>query len=356
MLGKPARARILTLTLMPPWPCRCATFAAMDNIDLQVLRQAQAWHEAGHRVVLGTIARTWGSAPRPPGSCVALRDDGRVAGSVSGGCIEDELIERARQGSLSQGQPQVLRYGIEAESAHRFGLPCGGLIELVLEPLHTATRLPELLARLQRGERVRRVLKLASGAVQLEPAGEADALVLSDTELITHHGPSWRLLVIGAGQMTEYLATMAGALGYEVTVCDPREEYAGGFAAPGATLVRSMPDDAVTALAPDGHTAIVALTHDPKLDDLALLEALRSQAFYVGAIGSRANQSKRRQRLQQHFGLGDAELARLHGPVGLKIGARTPPEIAVSILAEMTAVRYGQAGVAPEGAAGLPLT
>ena len=317
----------------------------MDNVDLQVLRQITQWVAAGHRVVLGTITRTWGSAPRPPGSAVAVRDDGLVAGSVSGGCIEDDLIDKARDGVLASGLPQVVRYGIDADAAHRFGLPCGGLIELVLEPVLPRTRLDEMLARLSKGERVRRVLTIASGEVALQPATQdeqmSDELELSDTQLTTHHGPHWRLLLIGAGQMTQYLAQMATALGYQVLVCDPRDEYATGFEVPGATLLRSMPDDTVIALKPDGHTAIIALTHDPKLDDLALMEALTSPAFYIGAIGSRVNQAKRKERLKAHFGLSDAQLARLHGPVGLKNGARTPPEIAVSILAELTAVRYG---------------
>jgi xanthine dehydrogenase accessory factor len=313
----------------------------MDNVDLQVMRQVLAWQGAGHRVVLGTITRTWGSAPRPPGSSVAIRDDGLVAGSVSGGCIEDDLVDKARAGVLATGRPQVVRYGVDADAAHRFGLPCGGLIELVLEPVQPCTRLPEMLERLARGERVRRLLTLDSGEVQLQDGGAADELELTETTLTTHHGPSWRLLIIGAGQMTTYLAQMAQALGYQVFVCDPREEYATGFDVAGATLLRTMPDDTVTALAPDGHMAIIALTHDPKLDDLALMEALKSSAFYVGAIGSRLNQAKRKQRLKEHFGLTDEQLARLHGPVGLKNGARTPPEIAVSILAELTAVRYG---------------
>ena len=317
----------------------------MDNIDLQVLRQITAWRANGHRVVLGTITRTWGSAPRPPGSAAAVRDDGLVAGSVSGGCIEDDLIDKARGGVLASGVPQVVRYGIDADAAHRFGLPCGGLIELVLEPVEPRTRLPELLAALEAGQRIRRILTIATGEVLLEPAmadqAMADELTLSDTTLVTHHGPSWRLLIIGAGQMTQYLAQMAAALGYQVTVCDPREEYATGFAVPGATLVRTMPDDQVRDMKVDGHTAVIALTHDPKLDDLALMEAVTSEAFYVGAIGSRVNQAKRRARLKEHFGLTDAQLDRIHGPVGLKNGARTPPEIAVSILAELTAVRYG---------------
>ncbi|WP_088280630.1 XdhC family protein [Ideonella sp. A 288] len=313
----------------------------MDNVDLNVLRQVAQWQASGHRVVLGTIVRTWGSAPRPPGSSVAIRDDGLVAGSVSGGCIEDDLVDKARAGALATGVPDVVRYGIDADTAHRFGLPCGGMIELVLEPVLPHTRLDDLLARLSRGERVRRVLTLATGAVDLQPADTTDELQLTNTALTTHHGPRWRLLIVGAGQMTQYLAQMATALDYQVIVCDPREEYATGFDVPGATLLRSMPDDTVTELQPDGHTAIIALTHDPKLDDLALMEALKSEAFYVGAIGSRANQAKRRARLIEHFGLTEAQLDRLHGPVGLKNGARTPPEIAVSILAELTAVRYG---------------
>ena len=313
----------------------------MDNIDLQVLGEISRWHAEGHGVVMATITRTWGSAPRPPGSIVAIRDDGRVTGSVSGGCIEDDLIDKARQGVLAEGRPRVVRYGIDADAAHRFGLPCGGLIELVLEPVTAATALPELLARLQRGERVRRVLTLATGAVTLEPATATDELQLTDSTLVTHHGPRWRLVVIGAGQMTQYLAPMARSLDYEVIVCDPREEYAQGADIDGVTLSRAMPDDLLQALKPDGHTAVIALTHDPKLDDLALMEALVSPAFYVGAIGSRANQAKRRERLKEHFGLTDAQLDRLHGPVGLKNGARTPPEIAVSILAELTGVRYG---------------
>jgi len=317
----------------------------MDNIDLQVLRQITQWQAAGHGVVLGTITRTWGSAPRPPGSAVAVRDDGLIAGSVSGGCIEDDLIDKARDGVLAAGKPQVVRYGIDADAAHRFGLPCGGLIELVLEPVLPHTQLTELLARLEGGERVRRVLTIGSGVVELQAASPSeqmsDELLLTDSTLTTHHGPRWRLLLIGAGQMTQYLAQMATALGYQVLVCDPREEYATGFEVPGATLLRTMPDDTVNDIRVDGHTAVIALTHDPKLDDLALMEALNSAAFYIGAIGSRANQAKRRERLKEHFGISDAQLDRLHGPVGLKNGARTPPEIAVSILAELTAVRYG---------------
>jgi xanthine dehydrogenase accessory factor len=317
----------------------------MDNLDLSVLRTAAGWRAETRGVVLGTVTRTWGSAPRPVGSLVAVRDDGQIAGSVSGGCIEDDLVAQLRAGSLAISRPTPLRYGVGAEEARRFGLPCGGTLELMLEPLGPQSAVDELLVRLTRGERVRRTLDLTTGTATLADAQPgADMLTLTATELVSHHGPQWRLLVIGAGQMTDYLARMALALGYGVTVCDPRAEYADGFDLPGVTLTRDMPDDVVTAFRPDGATAIVALTHDPKLDDLALMEALGGAAFYVGAIGSRVNQAKRRARLAEHFGLTGPQLDRLHGPVGLDIGARTPPEIALSILAEMTAVRYRAAG------------
>ena len=289
----------------------------MDNVDLSVLRDSLAWQQGNHNLVLGTIVRTWGSAPRPIGSLVAIRDDGRISGSVSGGCIEDDLIDRVRQGTMHLEQPERVKYGISAEEANRFGLPCGGTLELVLEPIRAESRLEELVAALSRGERLQRVLDLQTGSVMLEPAGDADQLMLNEQQLRTVHGPRWRLLVIGAGQMTHYLATMALALDYDVTVCDPREEYWQSWAVPGSKLVTDMPDDTVLAMHCDRHTAVIALTHDPKLDDLALMEALKSASFYVGAIGSRSNQQKRRARLLE-FDLDAQQIDRLHGPVGLK--------------------------------------
>jgi xanthine dehydrogenase accessory factor len=313
----------------------------MDNIDLQILRQVQNWRAAGHRVVLGTIIRTWGSAPRPIGSVVAVRDDGQIAGSVSGGCIEDDLIERVREGALLADSPRTVRYGVSGDEAARFGLPCGGTIELVLEPVFAHSQIDVLLERLASGARVRRTLDFTTGVVTLADPQAGDTLTFDGRTLVSTHGPGWRLIVIGAGQMTQFLAEMARALDYQVFIIDPRPEYADGFAVPGCQLVRDMPDDALVALTLDAHCAVIALTHDPKLDDLALMEALRSPCFYVGAIGSRINQARRKARLVEHFGLTEPELARLHGPVGIKNGARTPPEIAVAILAELTGVRYG---------------
>lgn len=312
----------------------------MDSVDLQVLRTSVSWLSEGHRVILATIVETWGSSPRPAGAMLAVRGDGLVAGSVSGGCVEDDLIFRIRNKSLAVEKPEIATYGVSKEEATRYGLPCGGKLELVLEPIADKALLAELLSRVERHELVARTLNMATGGASLAAANRAEApLTFDGKRLITVHGPRWRLLIIGAGQLSQYLAQMAQALDYSVTVCDPREEYAETWNVEGAVLDRGMPDDVATAMNLDLRSAVVAVTHDPKLDDLALMEALKSPAFYVGALGSRLNSRKRRERLLT-FDLSTEELDRLHGPIGLRIGSKTPPEIAVSILAEMTAVRH----------------
>ncbi len=313
----------------------------MNSMDVEVIRTAMDWMNRGHRVVLGTVVRTWGSSPRPPGSLMIIRDDGQVAGSVSGGCIEDDLIARVARGELAGRLPQTTRYGVSAEEAQRFGLPCGGTVQIVLEPLSAQSMLRELLAAIESHRVVRRRLELATGLVSLGPCEDGDALRFDGQVLDTVHGPRLRLVIIGAGQLSRYLAQMAVMLDYRVTVCDPREEYQEGWEQlKEVTLSRSMPDDLVIAMNLDANSALVALTHDPKLDDLALMEALKTPAFYVGALGSRRNNDNRRQRLLE-FDVSEAEVARLHGPVGLNLGGQTPPEIAMSVVAEMTAVRRG---------------
>ncbi|HEY1151336.1 MAG TPA: XdhC family protein [Pseudoduganella sp.] len=312
----------------------------MDSIDLEVLKTSSAWIAAGHRCQLVTVIKTWGSSPRPVGATLAICDDGRVVGSVSGGCIEDDLIERVRKEGITRELPEIVSYGITADEAHRFGLPCGGTIELALEPLSRASRIDELLQRLERHELVARTVDLKTGAVMLESASAGSVLELHGDKLVTQHGPRWRLLIIGAGQLSRFLAQIATAMDYNVTVCDPREEYRSGWTLPEVRLVHAMPDDLVLDMKLDSRSAVVALTHDPKLDDLAIMEALKSDAFYVGAIGSRLNNAKRRERLVE-FDLTPQQLAKLHGPIGLYIGSKTPSEIAISILAEMTAVKNG---------------
>jgi xanthine dehydrogenase accessory factor len=312
----------------------------LDSVDLQVLKSARDWLKSGHGVVLVTVVRTWGSAPRPIGALTAIRDDGMVVGSVSGGCVEDDMIARVRAGEIAKDKPALTTYGVTAEQARQYGLPCGGTLELVLEPLAEASGLDELLARVERHELVVRTLDMESGKVAIAPGKWTDQLEFDGAALKSIHGPHWRLLVIGAGQLSHYLAQMAQALDYHVTVCDPREEYADTWTLQGVELTRAMPDDTVLAMNLDAHSAVVTLTHDPKLDDMALLEALKSPAFYIGAIGSRKNNESRRKRLAE-FDLAAHEIDRLHGPVGLNIGSKTPPEIAIAILAEMTAVKNG---------------
>jgi len=319
----------------------------MESLDLRVLGDALAWRQAGHAVTLVTVVETWGSAPRPPGALLAVRGDGVVSGSVSGGCVEDDLIARTKA-ALNQpaaalpAKPAMIAYGVSKEEAARFGLPCGGTLRLVQEPLQDTAWISEVLQRTRAHELVSRTLTLATGSVTLQDAVRGQGMQFDGSTLTTLFGPRWRLLLIGAGQLSQVVATMATALDFEVLVCDPREEYAltlNVAATPGVRRVPGMPDDVVRELQVDAHTAIVALTHDPKLDDMALLEALGSDAFYVGALGSRRNQDARKKRLAEHFDLTESQLARLHGPVGLRIGARTPAEIAVSILAEIIQVK-----------------
>ena len=328
----------VSLSIFSPKPHPALT--SMDSIDLDVLKTCDAWLASGRRCQLVTVIKTWGSSPRPIGATLGVCEDGTVVGSVSGGCIEDDLIDRVRTKGIALARPEIVSYGISADEAHRFGLPCGGTIELAIEPLTPDSRIRELLDRLAAGELVARRVALDTGAVVLERAGPGAVVAVGDNVLTTVHGPRWRLFIIGAGPLSRFLAQVASGMDYRVVVCDPREEYRSGWNLPGVELVHAMPDDLVIEARLDARSAVVALTHDPKLDDLALMEALKSDAFYVGAIGSRLNNEKRRERLKL-FDLDDAQLARLHGPVGIYIGSKTPAEIAISIMAEMTAVKNG---------------
>ncbi len=312
----------------------------MESLDLRVLSDVLAWKQAGHRVTLVTVVETWGSAPRPPGALLAVRDDGWVSGSVSGGCVEDDLIVRIKAGQYEHlSHPSMVAYGATQEEASRFGLPCGGTLRLVQEPVQNTDWIVQVLARTSAHQLVARTVSLKDGTVQLRDAQRGEQLQFDGTTLTTLFGPRWRLLLIGAGQLSQAVAQLAQTLDFEVLVCDPREEYAGSLQMTGVTRVVGMPDDVVSEVCPDAHTAIVALTHDPKLDDMALLEALNSEAFYIGALGSRRNQASRKARLAEHFGLSEAALAHLHGPVGLHLGAKTPAEIAISIVAEIVQVK-----------------
>ncbi len=311
----------------------------MDSLDREVLEHARDWFAEGRGVWLVTVVETWGSAPRPPGALLALRDDGLVVGSVSGGCVEDDLIKRVQTGERV-GKPSMIVYGVAKEEAARFGLPCGGTLRLLQEPVTDVKWIDEVLERTSRQELLVRTLDLETGQATLAPAQRGEAFSFDGKTARAVFGPRYRLLMIGAGQLSRVLAEMAKALDFQVFVCDPREEYYTTLELPQVTWLPGMPDDAIAAFRPDAHTAVVALTHDPKLDDLALIEALKSPAFYVGALGSRRNTGKRRDRLAL-FELSPDEIARLHGPIGLHIGSRTPAEIAVAILAEIVSVKNG---------------
>lgn len=317
----------------------------MLSTDIETLEFAIDALAAGQRVVWVTVLRTFGSAPRPVGAVLAVCDDGLQRGSVSGGCVDEDIVRRCR-GAWPVSVRRVA-YGVTRGEAERFGLPCGGELEVVLEPLTSVSALRPALAAIERRTRLARVLDLATGSVRFRPASGDESTRLVDGMLHAIFGPQWRLLIIGAGQTARFLVEMASALDYDITLCEPRPEHLASAVATGARVSTAMPDDAVRALAPDARTVIVTLAHDPKIDDLALIEALASEAFYVGALGSTATSAARRERLRTHFDLSPAALARLHAPVGLPLGGRTPPEIALAVLAELTALRHGRAIAVP---------
>ena len=321
----------------------------MQSSDWEVLQRASEWLQQGYRAHLFTVIQTWGSAPRLPGAILVVREDGHLVGSVSGGCIEDDLADKARHQQLPI-LPAILEYGINQAEAQRFGIPCGGQLKIFAEPLAEVSQLAPMLDSLSQRRLLKRSVHLHSGQVRHTMVLPEGLPYLEDDWFHSYFGPQWRLLVIGANQLGSVLAAMAQALDFHVMICDPREEMRDEWHVEGADWLPGMPDDVVLEIAPDTHTAIVAVTHDPKLDDMALLEALKSDAFYIGALGSVKNQEKRKQRLRS-FDLSEQEVNRLHGPVGLRIGSRTPAEIAVSILAELIQER---SQLQQAGAASLP--
>lgn len=321
----------------------------MQSLDLDVLAAAAGWRRSGEAVALATVLATYGSAPRPPGAIAAIRvRDGTIAGSVSGGCVEQELVARLERLG-SPALPQRIVFGATREEAVRLQLPCGGTLHLLLETLTDPAWIDAVLADTAAGGHRARELNLASGAQRLVPADATTVFSGDGLLLCQPFGPRWRLLLIGATDVAALIAPMAQALGFAVTVCDPRPAHAAQPLAAGVVRTGGSPDDAVLAFAPDAHSAIVTLAHDPRLDDLALMEALASPAFYVGALGSLRTSQARRARLAE-VGVDAAAITRLHAPVGLPIGSRTPAEIAVAILAELVGVR-SRLAVAPARAA-----
>ena len=316
----------------------------MQAVDQQVLGQVLNWLNSGEACWLATVVQTWGSSPRPVGSLLTCNRAGVVVGSLSGGCVEEDLLEKLIQGELAAKSPQFFKYGQTAEDSEKFGLPCGGQLDIVVEPLHPSAHYKSQFELLNRALTERRCAQRSvrlsdnrSSAIEVS----AHAPLLWDAanqQLVHTYGPRYHLFVIGAGMVSQYLSEMAQMLDYDVTVCDPRSEFIEAFAVPGVHTINDMPDDAIRAHASDPASAIVALTHDPRIDDMGLMEALTTEAFYVGAMGSTRTSANRRARLLA-LDIKESEVEKLHAPIGLAIGSKTPPEIAIAILAEITAVR-----------------
>jgi xanthine dehydrogenase accessory factor len=313
----------------------------VKSIEQIVLAAALDLLKNGGHGWLCTVVKTFGASPRPLGSMLLLSGNGAVTGSLSGGCIEDELLEKLQRGELATLQPEILEYGVSAEENERFGLPCGGRMQILLEPLMASAEfcslLNELCEALDTRLAKRRRVDLRSGQWQLEDVFRCEPLAIREDVLIQDFGPRYRLLLIGANELARCISEIALAMDYRVVVCDPREDRREQWSVSGAELNSSMPDEAVSEFA-DPYTAVITLTHDPRIDDMALMQALTEPLFYVGALGSERTSTKRRARLKQ-LDISDEQIDRLHAPVGLAIGSKSAMEIAVAIMAQLTQLR-----------------
>jgi xanthine dehydrogenase accessory factor len=308
---------------------------------------ALGWHRAGRGAVLATVVETWGSAPRQAGSQLVVAGDGAMMGSVSGGCVEGAVVTEAEE-ALRDGKSRLLSFGVSDETAFAVGLACGGTIRVLVEPVGQGLPV-EMLAALVAARAARQpmayAVNLESWDRRLLPPGDdalADARLRSDKagreedgRFIAPHNPPLRLVVVGAVHIAQPLMPMARACGYDPVLIDPRGAFGSAERFPGETILEDWPDEALAALRPDARMAVVTLTHDPKLDDPAIRIALRSPVFYLGCLGSTRTHAKRLERLRAE-GFAEADIARIHAPVGLDIGAKSPAEIAVSIMAQIT--------------------
>lgn len=289
---------------------------------------------------LCTIVASVGSSPRPVGAMLAYIPQGRQVGSVSGGCVEEDLLQRITAEEFSTGAPHIIEYGVNAEQNERLGLPCGGRLTLLLQRLSQTdvSWLEPLLSHINNRHCMEREVDITSGTTQLRAVDHFTTLNFDQTTLRQCFGPRLRLLLVGSGQLGESVAELALAMDYEVLVTDPRQQALDQWRGPAVTLLQGMPDDVVRKQAADRYSAIITLTHDPRIDDMALMEALSSEAWYVGALGSRRTTEKRKKRLQQ-LDISTDDINSLHAPVGLDIGSKTPIEIAVAIMAQLTQLR-----------------
>ena len=312
----------------------------MNSTDQTILSCLLSSLNQGEKPWLVSVVATIGSSPRPVGSLVAFRADGSQVGSVSGGCVEEDLIARLLAGEFNGPQVHLTDYGVSAQDNEKWGLPCGGRLELAIQQLDTKDLnwVTDAHHAMSTRQTLSRNLSLDSGETRISPAEQFAPLEKSGGSLVHCFGPRHRLLLVGAGQLAANLSTLALAMDYEVLLADSREWALDQWQGPEVEKILGLPDDVVREHAADEHCAVITLSHDPRVDDMALMEALDSACWYVGALGSVRTTEKRRQRLSQ-LGLSSDALARLHAPVGLSIGSKTTMEIAVSVMAQLTQLR-----------------
>lgn len=322
----------------------------MKNNQQQIIDQVESWLSENRPVWLCTILKTWGSSPRPIGSMLASTTDGEIIGSLSGGCIEEDFLAQLVSGELKarfdeDRKPFVIFYGKTEEEQARLKLPCGGQLDVLLEFIDPSNEnnavFRELVQKLSGHKRISRSIDLSNGSItaRVLDDGEPRTPIKIADEVLQHElSPMYHLLLLGAGDVARYVAEISIALEYEVTLCDPRPRYLENWSVEGVHKTDALPDDVVREYYDNPYSAIVALAHDPRVDDMALMEALKTKAFYIGAMGSVKTSADRRARLPQ-LGLNSEEINRLHAPIGLQIGSKKPAEIAISIMAEITAAR-----------------
>jgi xanthine dehydrogenase accessory factor len=312
----------------------------MTSTDLAILSCLLESLNRGEKPWLVTVVATIGSSPRPVGSLVAFRGDGSQVGSVSGGCVEEDLIARLLAGEFEGPRVYMTDYGVSAEDNEKWGLPCGGRLELAVQTLDAKdiAWISGAKRDMEARKTLRREVDLLSGITHVESCDRFIPLSKSEEALAHCFGPRHRLLLVGAGQLAASLSTLAMAMDYEIVLADSREWALEQWQGPDVTKVLGLPDDIVREQANDEHCAVITLSHDPRVDDMALMEALESSAWFVGALGSIRTTEKRKERLLR-LGLSEAALNRLHAPVGLSIGSKSAMEIAVSIMAQLTQLR-----------------
>ncbi len=310
----------------------------MYSADQTILDSVKTWLAHDTEVLLVTVARTWGSSPRPVGAMMAIRENGEATGSVSGGCIEEDLIHKYRAKEIPSRPVSTLSYGVGQLDAQKFGLPCGGTLELVLERVQSFEILQAIIDAVNNDTCICRTTNIKTGLSSYAEADWYSSTCFDEPNLHRVFGPQWNLLLIGANDLAKNIAMLAHPLGYRTIVCDPREIADISWINDKISFRNNMPDDVVATLTPCERSIVLALTHDPKMDDMALMQALQMNLFYVGAIGSVKTQTARKKRLQQ-LDLTDEQIAKLHGPIGFPIGSKQPLEIAISVLAQLTQLR-----------------